>query len=99
MTVPRNHPIPAAILRGREKWLKAIEAGDIKAALISDGRAYPPNFGSPELKEADLDFEMAEQLDEAAPDLYAKQKRERMDSASEAPEIPTDYRTWLGMPS
>lgn len=54
----RNNAIPAALLRKREKWLKAIGAGDIRAVL-KVGRSKPADKGaSPELQRTDIDDEI-----------------------------------------
>lgn len=58
MAASRNNAIPAALLRKREKWLKAIGAGDIRAVL-KVGRSKPADKGaSPELQRTDIDDEI-----------------------------------------
>ncbi len=92
MTAPEKASVPRPLIEKRQAWLRAIRAGDIEAALTSDGRAYPPRFGSPELQESDLDFEIAQHLEEAAPVLYEQYKREHNEAHDSRI---ADYRTWL----
>lgn len=69
--------VPAALLRRREKWLKAIETGDIKAALKAGGHALSSDNAGPELEVSDVDVEL-DKLRGKAESVQEKQDFERL---------------------
>jgi hypothetical protein len=61
MAAPGKPAIPATMLRRREKWLKAIEAGDIKAAVKAGGGKPEGPIGQ-EFLGTDIDNEIGHLL-------------------------------------
>lgn len=57
MTASSPSPIPAALLRKREKWLNAVMAGDIEAAIKAGG-GKPEGPIGPEFLYTEIDNEI-----------------------------------------